>query len=242
MSFLGKCISVFSTHIKSTLVSGLLLIIPLVITFVILRFVFGFFEDILKEPLDRVVPGGYKLGMGIASLVVIIYLIGLATSHVSGRRMVTLGMGLIDMVPVVRSVYRTVHQATQVFSAVGSDGKLSSVVLVDFPGPELRSIGLVTSTLKDQDGKTLLVVYMPTSPFPTSGFLVILPEDRVTPTDIPVDDAMKLIVSAGIMAPESITSYPNPVAKTPMAGSVISPPPEGQSVVGDPSETENSNQ
>ena len=211
MGFIGKCAKAVGNHFKGTLIAGILLIIPIVVTFVILRFVFGFFEDILKKPLDEIVPGGYRVGMGVGTLVVIIYLAGLVTTHVSGRRMIVLAMGVIDMVPMVGSVYRTAHQATQVFSSVNSQTKFTSVVLVDFPGPELRSIGLVTSRLKDQTGKTLLAVYMPTSPFPTSGFLVILPEDRVTPTDMPVDEAMKLIISAGIMAPQTITAYANPV-------------------------------
>ena len=211
MGFIGKCAKTVGNHFKGTLIAGILLIIPVVVTFVILRFVFGFFEEILKQPLDEVVPGGYRVGMGVAALGVIVYLAGLVTTHVSGRRMVTLVMGMINVVPVVGSVYRTAHQATQVFSSVNAQSNFTSVVLVDFPGPELKSLGLVTSTLKDQDGRTLLAVYMPTSPFPTSGFLVILPEDRVTPTDMPVDEAMKLIVSAGIMSPDKITAYPNPL-------------------------------
>lgn len=210
MGFISTWAKAVGNHFKGTLIAGILLVIPIMVTFLILKFAFGFFEDILKSPLDEIMPGGYRVGMGVGTLVVIIYLGGLITTHVSGRRMIVLSMGMIDMIPMVGSIYRTAHQATEVFSSVNSQTQFTSVVLVDFPGPELRSIGLVTSTLKDQAGKTLLAVYMPTSPFPTSGFLLILPEDRVTPTDMPVDEAMKLIISAGIMAPQTITTYPNP--------------------------------
>ena len=215
MHWAGKAGGASGRHLRTTLAAGVLIAIPVAVTVLIFSFLFGFFEDLLKEPLDRAVPGGYKTGMGIGSLLVIIYIIGLVATHVIGRRLLGFGHGLVEMIPVVRAVYRTARQATDVLSAVtsSSDGTYSSVVLVEFPGYGLRSIGLVTSKIKDQNGDTLLAVYMPTSPFPTSGFLVFLPPDQVCPTDISVDDAMKLIVSAGIMAPDKIvtTHYSEPL-------------------------------
>ena len=212
MGFINKIVSGCGLHIRTTLVAGMLVIVPVVITFVLLRFVFNAFDPLLKDLLELFVPK-YTPGMGIIALSIIVYLVGLVTTHWLGRRTIALAMGLVHMIPVVNSVYRTAHQATQVFSSVNANGKFSAVVLVDFPGYELKSIGLVTSTLKDQDGKSLLTVYVPTSPFPTSGFLIVLPEDRVTPTDIAVDDAMKMIVSVGIVTPKQITTYPNPLAE-----------------------------
>ena len=198
------------SHFRTTLVAGLLVIIPVVVTFLILKFIFDVFEPLLK-PFFEDAADFYTPGMGIVALVIILYLAGLITTHVIGRRLINAGHRIVDFIPIVRSVYRTARQATVVFSTVNSNGKFTSVVMVDFPGNGLQSLGLVTARLKDRDGKPLLAVYMPTSPFPTSGFLVIVPEDRVTPTDMPVDDAMKLIVSAGLVAPERITTYPNPL-------------------------------
>ena len=205
-------------HIRTTLIAGVVIIIPVAVTFLILKFVFDFFDPLLQPFFERTT-GRYYEGMGIISLVIIIYLAGLVTTQVLGRRIIEFGHSMVDRIPVVSGLYRAVRQATDVFSNVGSNGKFGSVVLVDFPGHGLKSIGLVTGKLKDQDGNTLLAVYMPTSPVPTSGFLVILPEDRVTPTDLPVDDAVKLIVSAGVIVPGEINSYPNPSASAPSAGS-----------------------
>ena len=207
MLWIGRCLSTAGRHIRTTLVAGVLVVVPVAVTIIILRILFGFFDGLLKPFYDQFTDV-FKPGMGIAALVLVIYLSGLVTTHFIGRRMIRLGHSIIDRVPVVNSVYRTARQATEVFSNIGSDGKFSSVVLVDFPGHGLQSIGLVTSKIKDKHGKTLLAVYMPTSPVPTSGFLVILPEDKVTPTDMPVDDAIKLIVSAGVMAPDRINAYP----------------------------------
>ena len=231
-------------HIRTTLIAGLLLIIPVAVTFIILRFIFDFFDGLLEPFLDQFLVD-YTPGMGIAALVIVIYLAGLVTTHILGRRLVRLGNNMVDRIPVVRSVYRTARQATDVLSAVSSSsgGQYSSVVLVDFPGYGLRSIGLVTSKIKDKDDNTLLVVYMPTSPFPTSGFLVILPEERVTPTDIAVDDAIKMIVSAGVVAPDKITAYPGPFGPVPPpTGFPFSPQYQGPSERDHPSDNRASNQ
>ena len=226
MVWFGRIFKNVGLHIRTTLLAGVLVTIPVVVTFVILKFVFDFFDPLL-QPLFESFTDRYTPGMGMLALVIIIYLAGLVTTQVLGRRMIQLMHGTVDLIPVVRSVYRAARQATEVFSTVGANGKYSGVVLVDFPGNGLRSIGLVTGRLKDQDGNPLLAVYMPTSPFPTSGFLVIIPPHQVTPTDMTVNDAMKLIVSAGIMVPETIVSNPNPFRDgTPSPSSTF--PPEGQ--------------
>ena len=208
MGWVGKILRTIGRHVRTTLVAGVLIIIPIVVTFVIVKFVFDFFDPLLK-PLFEQFTDRYVRGMGIAALVVIVYIAGLVTTHVLGRRLIELGHSLVDQIPVVRGVYRAARQATQVFSTVNTNGNSGGVVLVDFPGNGLRSIGLVTGRLKDQHGNELVAVYMPTSPFPTSGFLIIMPEDRLTPTDLAVDDAMKLIVSAGVLSPERIEYSPS---------------------------------
>lgn len=211
----GKILRTVARHIRTTLVAGVLIAVPVGLTAIILKIAFDFFDGLL-EPFYDQFTDVFKPGMGVAALVIVIYLTGLTTTHFLGRRLIELGHGIVDFIPVVRSVYRAARQATEVFSSVSTDGKYTSVVLVEFPGYGLRSIGLVTAKLTDQDGNPLLAVYVPTSPFPTSGFLLILPEDQVTPTDLPVDDAMKLIVSAGIVAPAKISTEPvrNPPTPT----------------------------
>jgi uncharacterized membrane protein len=201
-------------HIRTTLVAGLLVTIPVGITFIILRFVFNSFDQLLQPVFEQTL-NRYTPGMGAAALVILIYLIGLVTAHVLGRRLIAVGHSMVDRVPVVRGIYGAARQATDVFSNANSESKFTSVVLVDFPGHGLKSLGLVTSKLADQDGNQLLAVYMPTSPFPTSGFLIFMREDQVTPTSMSVDDAMKLIVSAGIVAPDNIEATPSPFNAAP---------------------------
>ena len=208
MAWIMRVLKATSSHIRTTLLAGLAIIVPVGITFLILKYIFDFFDPVLKPIFTQFIDQ-YTPGMGIVSLTILIYLVGLVTTHVLGRRLINIGHSMVDRVPVVNALYRAARQVTDVFSNTNSKSKFTSVVLVDFPGYGLRSIGLVTSKIKNQDGDTLLVVYMPTSPFPTSGFLVILREHQVTPTDIPVDDAMKLIISAGVVAPDKISYFPS---------------------------------
>ncbi len=211
--------------------AGILVMLPLVITWVILKFLFDTFDPILEDLIEKFA-NRYTPGMGIAALALIIYLVGLIATQVIGRRLIQFGHGVVDLVPIVRGIYRTARQATEVFTSVagGGGGKYSAVVLVEFPGYGLRSIGLVTAKMKDENGGTLLAVYMPTSPFPTSGFLCILPEDRVTYTDLPVDEAMKMIVSAGIASPDTIRAGPLTFGGTPRTAE-NGPSPEGAAPV-----------
>lgn len=219
MLWIANLFKALGKHFRTTLVAGLVVTIPLAATFLILKFIFDFLDPWLK-PIFSATIEHYTPGMGIAAMALILYLIGLIATHVLGRRIIDFGHALLDRVPVVNTVYRTTRQATEVLSNVQSDGKFSSVVLIDFPGRELKSIGLVTSKLKDQDGATLLAVYVPTAPLPTSGFLLFLHENQATPTDLTVDEAMKLIVSAGIVAPDEIIAYPYDYAGNPPAPGV----------------------
>ena len=220
MRVIVKLLRALGSHTKTTILAGMVVSVPVVVTVVILRFLYDFFNPLLSDLLEKFAPEYVFPGMGIAALVIIVYLAGLLTNQVLGRRMINLMYSTVELIPVVSSVYRTARQATQVFSTVGGDGKgnrYSGVVMIDFPGAGLRSLGLVTGRTKDQDGNMMLAVYVPTSPFPTSGFLIIMREDQVTPTDMSVDDAMKAIVSAGLAIPDSIVSFPNPLRDSPKA-------------------------
>jgi uncharacterized membrane protein len=90
-----------------------------------------------------------------------------------------------------------------------SSQKYSGVVLVDFPMAGSKAIGLVTSRVQDTDGRQSVAVFVPTTPVPTSGFLLIIPEENSIPVDVSVDEAMKLIVSGGILTPEAVL-HPRP--------------------------------
>ncbi len=190
----------FVAHIQRTLAAGILVTLPIGITVLIFKFFFDLLDPILKEPLG-LLPGPEIPGIGFAALVVIVYLIGLVGAHVVGRRMIDLGHRALEVIPGVKIIYGTTRSAIELLSNSNTnEHRYSGVVLIDFPRPGIQAIGLITSRMVDTDGEEILAVYVPTTPIPSSGFLVMTPANSVTHTDMTVDDAMKVVISGGILA------------------------------------------
>ena len=185
-------------HIRRTLVAGILVTLPIGITLLIFKFFFDLLDPILKEPL-RLLPGPEIPGLGFGALVVLVYVVGLVAAHVVGRRLIALGHRVLEEIPVVKTIYGTTRSAIELLSN-SPEHRYSGVVLIDFPRPGIQAIGLITSRLIDTDGEEVLAVYVPTTPIPSSGFLVMAPANSVTHTDMTVDDAMKVVISGGILA------------------------------------------
>ncbi len=210
MKTLWHALGATGRHVRRTLSAGLIVTIPLAITAVVINLVVDWFDPLLKPAFDNILgPNQYREGMGIGALVVLIYIAGLLTTHVLGRRFIAYGHRIVGAVPVVRSIYNTLLLATEMLSVDKSSQKYSGVVLVDFPMAGSKAIGLVTSRVQDTDGRQSVAVFVPTTPVPTSGFLLIIPEENSIPVDVSVDEAMKLIVSGGILTPEAVL-HPRP--------------------------------
>ena len=211
-------------HLRGNLTAGLFIVVPLAATVLILKIVFDLLDRPLQRALrslaDQSVPSLGFLdnivdqnipGLGVIFLIIIIYLSGLMGTHFIGRRLVTLGGQLIDRIPLIGSLYRTAEQATQLFIRASGEDKNRNVVLLDFPRAGIKSIGLVTAPLVGSKGEPLAAVYVPTTPNPTSGYLVIVPEEQLVRTDITVDEAMRIIISGGILSSDALTRYTDPV-------------------------------
>ena len=183
--------------------AGLLIILPIGITLLVLRFFFGLLDPILGRFVEFL-PGPYIIGSGLAALVLAVYLIGLIASHVVGRRLIEWGHLIIERIPLVKIIYSTTRSGVELLSG-SKDSPYRGAVLVDFPRLGMKSIGLVTSSLERADGEEMVFVYIPTTPVPSSGFLVVVGVKDVTPLDMSVDDAMKIIISGGILAADLFT-------------------------------------
>ena len=189
----------FVVHIERTLGAGILVVLPIGVTILILKFFFDLLDPVLQDPVLSKLPGPQIPGLGLLALVILVYFAGLVTTHVLGRSVVELGHRVLEVIPVVKSIYGTVRSAVDLLSNT-SNLPYSRVVLVQFPHPGMQSIGLVTSRMQDADGEGMLAVYIPTTPIPSSGFLVMVKAKDVTPTDLSVEDAMKVIMSGGLLA------------------------------------------
>ncbi len=194
-------------HFQRTLGAGILVILPIGITVLVLKFFFDLLDPVLQPAVD-LLPGPTITGAGLIALVVLVYLLGLFAAQVVGRRLIEVGHRVMEVIPVVKGIYGTTRMAIQILSTSNNgspngNGNIDEqqywgVVLLEFPMPGIRSIGLITSSMLDSEGEEVLSVYIPTTPIPSSGFLVIVPASDVTRTDMSVEDAMRVVISGGI--------------------------------------------
>ncbi len=196
--FSGSAWAHIGKRVRAHFLAGVLVAIPLLATLLILKWLFEWVDDIL-QPVIRGVFGRPLYGVGFLSTVVLVYITGFATTHFGGRRLVLFGESLLARVPIVRQVYNGIKQIVESFASPRGTGFME-VVLVEFPRKGMYMLGFVTNEELDSAGRRMANVFVPTAPNPTSGFLQILPADDLIRTTIPVDDALKMVVSAGRVA------------------------------------------
>ena len=188
-------------HLKGKFVTGLFIVIPVGITIFILKFLFSFADGILGTYLDgffTAISGKetHFPGLGMLTGAVIVYLAGLLATNVLGTQFLKWGDQLLSRIPLVKSIYTSSKQLTQVFK----EGKTSyhRAVFVEWPRKGVRAVGFVTAEVV-RDGEHLVVVYVPTMPNPTSGFALFFREDEVTECGMSVEEAVKFVVSGGVV-------------------------------------------
>jgi uncharacterized membrane protein len=147
--------------------------------------------------------------LGIVTLLVVISLAGLVATQVAGQHLIQVGHQVIERIPVVKSIYSTTRTGVEILAG-SKDQPYRGVVLIEFPRAGMLSIGLITAHLEVLNGEEMVAVYIPTTPVPSSGFLVVAPLKDVTVTELSVDDAMKMVISGGILAKDIFVSSTSP--------------------------------
>ncbi len=190
-------------HFKGRFITGLFVVVPVGITIFILKFLFNFADGILGSYLDSLlgalVDNHYHIpGLGMLTGFVVIYLSGVLATNVIGTRILRWSDGVLSRIPVVKSIYGSSKQLTQVFK----EGKSSyrRAVFVEWPRAGVRAVGFVTAEV-ERDGEKLVVVYVPTMPNPTSGFALFFKESEVQDCGMSVEEAVKFVVSGGAVVP-----------------------------------------
>lgn len=201
--------------LRSLFVSGLLTLLPIWLTWVVFKFVFGMLSDLsrpLVGPLLADIAQQHpQLGwlahawaltaIGMVATIVLILAVGLLARRVAGQRALGWFEVAIRRVPLAKTVYGSARQLLDLMQAPPDGGQ--RVVLVAFPHPGMKTVGFFTRTLRDEaTGRELAAVYVPTTPNPTGGYLIIVPIEDITATDWTVDQAMTFIISGGAVAPE----------------------------------------
>jgi uncharacterized membrane protein len=186
-------------HFKARFITGLFVVVPLGITIFILKFLFNFADGILGTYLDALLSAfldnPYHIpGLGMLTGAIVIYVSGVLATNVIGTRIIRWWDQLLSRIPLVKSIYGSSKQLTQVFK----EGKSSyrRAVFVEWPRPGVRAVGFVTAEVV-REGEKLVVVYVPTMPNPTSGFALFFKEAEVHDCGMSVEDAVKFVVSGG---------------------------------------------
>jgi uncharacterized membrane protein len=196
-------------HLRSRFLAGLFVIFPVGFTVWILAVLFKLLDGFLSPVIDPLI-GFHIPGLGLLGVIALLYLVGLLAANVFGRKFLKAFEGLLARMPVVRAIYLSTKQLIDTLRLPGK-GAFQKVVLVEYPRHGIWAVAFVTGQARrESDGGQLLHLFLPTSPNPTSGMMLILAEGDVVNLDIPVEEGIRLVVSGGILSPESYPLAPPP--------------------------------
>ena len=194
--------------------TGLVVTAPIYITFYLMLWFVEFLDDYFRPWIPEIYwPTTYLPfdipGVGVVLALVLLTLIGGLTANFLGRTLLKLADRLIRQIPMAGTVYTALRQIFQ--TAVREDGEsFSQVALIEYPRKGLNAIAFVTKTddrrVNEATGQTMIGVFLPTTPNPTSGFLLFVPEDELTILDMTVEEGARLVISAGLADEDSNTA------------------------------------
>jgi uncharacterized membrane protein len=196
-------------HLRTKIFAGILVILPLGITFFILKFVFNTLDSILDPLMPRLTVYLFNReylipGLGIIGFFLLLYLFGVIATNVLGRKLVHWADRLFTNIPVVKNIYLSSKQLTDAFSATRK-GSFRQAVFVEFPQEGNYVIGFVTNELTDLERQTKVTVFVPTAFVPPQGFLLFLPKEKILPSQLTIEEAIKAIMSVGIVTPHTLS-------------------------------------
>ena len=196
------------TIIKNYFLTGLLVILPVFVTVYVIWFLIRVMDVVLKYIPPKYLPETYLPfqipGLGLILVIILIFAVGLLTRNLAGRRVVHIWENMVDRIPLVRIIYSGVKQLLEAFF-IQKNQAFKRVALLEYPRRGTYVIGFITGESKGEvqskTNKNMINVFVPTTPNPTSGFYILIPEDELIVLDMTVEDAFKLIISGGIFSP-----------------------------------------
>jgi uncharacterized membrane protein len=208
-------------RLQRLFLTGLLTLLPIWLTWVVVKFVFVLLSDLsqpwvrpttaeiaARDPLLAWVADPWvQTALALVATIVVILLVGWLARRVVGQQALRWFEAFVGRVPLAGTVYGSARKLLDILQTK-PDGT-QRVVLIDFPHTEMKTLGFVTRTVRERGtGRELAAVYVPTTPNPTSGYLEIVPVEKITPTDWTVDQAMSFIISGGAVSPDEIPFAP----------------------------------
>ena len=204
MSKLNKKKRSISASLRTYFFTGVVVLIPIGITLYLTKFIIQISSKIIPEEIN---PNNYLPfsipGLEILISIIIITLVGGLSFSFIGKKLLQLINDLFKRIPILRTIYSAITQMTETFT--NKDDSKRSVVLVEYPRKGTWAVGFATkkndTEISSKTNKNLINVFLPTTPNPTSGFLLMFPEEEIVYLDMTFEEASKFIVSAGTSAP-----------------------------------------
>ncbi len=209
----GKLYTVgFKKNTRRKMIAGLLVVLPIFVTFFVIKFLFTMIGGILSPVVVRAVGSfGFSPSSKIDEFIitsvafvltfVALYFIGVIATNFLGKFVITFFEKIVNNVPIIKNVYTSSKKLIEILS-LPTTQSFKRVVIVEYPRVGMKAFAFVTGGLKTKNGAELSSIFIPTTPNPTSGFLIYLPEQDIEETDLSIEEGMKLIVSGGILVPE----------------------------------------
>jgi len=209
----GKLYSVgFKKNTRRKMITGLLVVFPIFVTFFVIKFLFNVIGGILSPLVIKAVGFfGFSPNSKIDEFVitsvafvltfVALYSIGVIATNFMGKFIISFFERILHNVPIIKNVYTSSKKLIEIIS-LPSRQSFKRVVIVEYPRAGMKAFAFVTGGIKAEDGTELTSLFIPTTPNPTSGFLLYLPEEDISETNLNIEEGMKLIVSGGILVPD----------------------------------------
>jgi len=195
----------FSGLLKKYFISGVLVVVPLILTYIVLKFLFDTVDGILQPVIHKLF-GYYIPGLGLAVTLLIILLAGILTRNYVGVRIYKIGERVLSKLPIIRPIY---YSAKQLLESVTEPSikSFKEVALVEYPRKGSWSIGFISNYVEIENNDTKqkhISIFIPSTPTPISGMVVLLPVDEVLLLEMSVEEGVKFLVSGGVVSPEII--------------------------------------
>jgi uncharacterized membrane protein len=195
-------LSTLKKRLKSYFLTGLVVLLPVVVSIEVFIWLLTYIDDILKPLLEDIM-GKYFFGIGIVLIVTLVMLVGMLARNYVGKKLVGLVERIVDRLPFIRTVHSVVRQLIEPFSSE-SGKSFRQVVMIEYPMPGRYAIGFIANeNVGSNDDGTLVTVFLPSNHLHL-GYLVVMPAGDVIRLDLGVEEALKMIVSCGIVVPGQI--------------------------------------
>ena len=186
-------------NLRSKLLTGIITLLPLYLTYIVLKFFFKTLNDISEPILNRLnieIPF-----LGVLLTLLLVLSIGIAVTNFLGRKFFEIGEKIVKKVPLVSSIYSSIKQILDTITNSSTD-EFKGTVYIQYPRKGLWTMAFISGESISESGKTFFHLFVPTTPNPTSGFFLMIPKEDAIESNMSVEDGLKTIISGGLLAPK----------------------------------------